>query len=449
VTNVLSSSAVQDLLALVRRQFREQCPAADLDAADQWTEALVRQLAPLLLAAVAEECDPQRGYHGRTRACGCGAQARFVNYRSRWIQGLCGEIQVKRAYYHCSTCQHGHVPWDTAQGVNRTSFTPRLQARLTELTARLTYHDARRVFAQFTGRSLGVSTLEAVTQAVGEAARQEEEAQLAAYGEHGTFPPALPGLATHRGKRLYVGIDAARAHIAGEWHDVKTAVVYAGTEKTDPQTGERREGAGPLHYLAKQEGAEGFGQRLYLWATRLGVERAAEVVVLGDGAEWIWNLAERHFSDAVQILDFYHAAEYLWRVARTVFGDGDTRGRTWATKRCQRLAHRGPRGLLRALRALQRVGERVLTRPEAAAAVAKAIQHFEMHQERMNYPQYRERGLMIGSGPVEAACKVMVGGRLKGPGMRWSAPGADAVLAVRALAVEGRHDELIRFARAA
>jgi len=100
-------------------------------------------------------------------------------------------------------------------------------------------------------------------------------------------------------------------------------------------------------------------------------------------------------------------------------------------------------------RPLQRVRDRVLTRPEAAAAVTQAIEQFPMHQERMSYPQHRAQGMLIGSGPVEAACQGMVGGRWKGPGIRWSEPGTDAVPAVRALAVEGRHDELIRFARVA
>jgi len=227
---------------------------------------------------------------------------------------------------------------------------------------------------------------------------------------------------------------------------VKTAVCFRAVPHRLPKTGELRDRCGPQQYLAKEETAADFGARLYTWATRLGAEQAGTLVVLGDGATWIWNLAQQRWRDAVQILDFYHAAQYVWSVAHAVFPDAD-QAAVWARKRCRRLVRRGPQGLLRGLRALQRVGAKLLPTAAAQQAVAAALGYFGGHAGRMDYPGYRAQGLMIGSGPVEAACKVMVGGRLKGAGKRWTQLGADAVLAVRALVLGRRFDDLLAFAR--
>ena len=168
-------------------------------------------------------------------------------------------------------------------------------------------------------------------------------------------------------------------------------------------------------------------------------------MALGDGAEWIWKLVREHYSDALQILDFYHASEHVWDVARAAYGADSEAAAAWAHTCTERLETEGVPGLLRSWRELP---TRELT-PEARQVLRGELQYFRHNRRRMRYPTYRQAGLMIGSGPVEAGCKVVVGHRLKGAGMRWSQSGATAVLAIRTALLSGRPDLIQACARAA
>jgi hypothetical protein len=452
---VLSPAERADLHAVLREWFRKQPRGAtDLESAEQLAAAIGQVAAECAFECGVEHCGTRAGYQGAGCPCSCGAVARFMGYRRRWVRGLHGEVGVTRAYYHCRACGTGQVPWDRAQGLDRHVFTATLKARITELCARLPYREAKEVLDRYCGIGLTESTLEAVTINVGARLRQTETATMRQCFEEGRLPHGDPFLATVAGKRLYLSLDAAKAHTGGTWHDIKVAACYgSGPAKARPLT----EGSEPLmldtagetRYLAVQEEAEAFGRRLYSWALRLGCERAGELVVLGDGAEWIWKLVREHFSDAVEILDFYHASEHVWAIARAVFGEQEARGGRWAKRHCRRLERQGPGGLLRGLRALERWGQQQGMSPEGREAVRLGREYFGRHQHRMAYPRFRAAGMMIGSGPVEAACKVVVGARLKQAGMRWSEPGADAMLAARTAVLARQYALIARHARAA
>ena len=454
MTAVLSPAECADLQALIREWYRQRPGVSSIEEAEGLAGEVGRVAAECTFACGVQQCGTRAGYRGSFCSCSCGARARFTDYRHRWVRGLHGEAEASRAYYHCRACGRGQAPWDRQQGLDRQVFTPVLKARITELCARLPYREAKEVLERFLGLALAESTLEAVTTAVGQRLREAEDAKVCRLFEHGRQPNGDPFLAQVLQRRLYVSIDAAKAHTNGSWHDIKVGACYLGVppkpEVAGQDAGARQwDRAGETRYLAVQEEAEAFGRRLYTWALSLGCERAAELVVLGDGAEWIWKIVRHHFSDAVEILDFYHASEHVWEIARSVFGEQNPAGERWAEKQCERLQKQGPDGLMRALRALLRFGERHGLCESAREAVRVGLEYFGRHRERMQYPRYRKAGLMIGSGPVEAACKVVVGARLKQAGMRWSVTGADAVLAARTAVLGGCYDEIARHAWAA
>jgi hypothetical protein len=239
-------------------------------------------------------------------------------------------------------------------------------------------------------------------------------------------------------ERLYVSMDGSMAHIDRSWHEVKTGVVYEGKcgEDGSDESGEK-------HYLSAREPAKQFAKRLSVAAAQAGVEGADEVVVIGDGAPWIWKLADRDYSAATQIVDLWHAKQHIWSLAEAQYGEESPQGKRWARHQCRRLEQEGPEPLLRAL-------VRMKPRTKRAAKRLRREQgYFARNAHRMRYPQFRERGLMIGSGPVEAGCKLVVGHRLKRPGMRWKQPGADSILALRCLVLNGQQHDIRSFARAA
>jgi hypothetical protein len=449
VTTEGSGSVASDLLAVVRQWCQQQLPGLEVEAAERLAEEVGRQTSALVFElAVVRGCE-RGGYTGPQTPCVCGAAARFVSYRGRWVRSVCGEARVERAYYHCAPCHTSVLPWDAAQGLTSASFTPRLKARVARLCARLVYGEAQEAVEEWSGLRVANSTLQDLTAEVGGRLRAAEDARTHAWFQRGEPPPAAPLLARVVGQRAYLSIDAAKAHVEGSWHDVKVATFSRGVR------GRVAAGDGGLQlgidvpqetqYLAVREEAAAFAQRLYVWALGLGAERAQELVVLGDGAEWIWKLVDVHFSDAVQILDFYHASEKIWEIARAAFGPESEAGQAWAEQCSERLAEHGPPGLLQSLRELRQQALTTAVRQE----IAEKVRYFRRHRRRLRYPEYRAQGMMIGSGPVEAACKVVVGQRLKGAGMRWSQPGSDAVLAVRTAMLSGRYDQIEACARAA
>jgi len=173
-----------------------------------------------------------------------------------------------------------------------------------------------------------------------------------------------------------------------------------------------------------------FAQRADREARRRGFDQAERRVVLGDGALWIWNLANEQFPGAIQIVDLYHAKEHLSDVAKAVYGPGSDLGRQWAKRRCDELDE----GMMDDL--LQALSVHAGTTDEAR----KCLDYFTRNRRRMRYPEFRAQGLSIGSGVVEAGCKVTIGTRLKRAGMHWTLAGANAIIALRCCKLSGRFD---------
>ena len=181
--------------------------------------------------------------------------------------------------------------------------------------------------------------------------------------------------------------------------------------------------------------AEAFGLRLYTEAWRRGWSRARKKVILGDGALWIWNLAHQHFPGAVEIVDLYHARQHLWELSAKLFLNDESGRKRWTT----RLLHKLDRGkiaaLVKTLRAVPPASE------ELAHLLSREADYFERNAERMTYPLFREQGLFVGSGVVEAGCKTVIGARLKRSGMFWTVRGANAIIALRCCRRNGTFED--------
>jgi hypothetical protein len=219
-------------------------------------------------------------------------------------------------------------------------------------------------------------------------------------------------------------MDGVLAHLHERgWSEVKVGCCYQTSSRPEPKRPEQLEvRAHSLSSVTALVEAETFGWHLWQEAVRRGVVSAAEVVVLGDGAHWIWNSAEVHFPGATQILDWYHASAYVWKAASAIWGETQPRRAAWAHRQLERLWE-------------GKVGEVLMELEQHTACgegVCDAVSYYTTHHKRMDYAAYRARGLQIGSGSVESACKQLVSARLKQAGMIWDASGAEEVAVVRA-----------------
>jgi len=444
-----STSAVEILLSHVRACL-EDPKAKNLEEAERMALDLAEQVKKAAFQALVEPLAGKATYQGTSVSCGCGERARFVGYRRRWIRSLCGEVHIARAYYHCSQCQSGLAPWDHQQGLSERVYTPALKATVAEVMASLAYAEGTRLLQRLGIVNIEESSAEAVVIEVGSRlrasqacsiatsqreAQQKLAAKLMVMSDEAAPAPACTTLA---GERLYVSIDGAHAHIDGDWHEVKCANLYSASRdaKGHDRLVQRR-------YLAAQESSDDFGWRLRAMSADYRVAGQGVTVALADGAEYNWRLAEQHFPEATQILDFMHVCEHIHQLANILYGEGNAKGKRWANDRCDALREQGPASLLRAMRRRKGITE------AQTEAIRKAYGYFSRNEKRMQYPQYESQGMMIGSGNVEAACKTIVGHRLKQAGMRWKHDGADAILAIRSMTLCEQYKPLQDAARAA
>ena len=188
-------------------------------------------------------------------------------------------------------------------------------------------------------------------------------------------------------------------------------------------------------YVGAIETAETFGPRIYAEASRRGLNRADQVVVLGDGAAWIRGIAEEHFPNAIQIVDLFHALEYLWEIGRLVYGPTGAKVTRWVKNQQDELKEGDVQKVITAIKRLKS------DNPLVAEGIKKTISYFEGNRERMKYAEWIKRGLFVGSGVIEAGCRTIVGQRLKQSGMRWTVKGANSIIALRCCQISGRWEE--------
>jgi hypothetical protein len=205
------------------------------------------------------------------------------------------------------------------------------------------------------------------------------------------------------------------------------------TQTTHDEEGYAIRDSDSTTYVGAIETATEFGKHLYLEAWNRGWSRALIKVVLGDGAEWIWNIASQHFPGAIEIVDLYHARQHLWNVARCLYPLDQAAQRRWILRHQPKLDGGHVEKLVIYLRSLQ------ADSPAAETVTAEAA-YFEKNAKRMRYPQFRQQHLFVGSGVIEAGCKTVIGQRLKQSGMFWTVRGANAILALRCCHLNGRFE---------
>ena len=391
---------------------------------------LVWKVLPRLLRAVVEvatsELDPRLA-RARSACPGCRRKGEPHQVRERRVLTTCGLLTLARPWYHCAGCGHGWSVAETVLEVRRsTRISEGLRAWLVRLGATAPFRDAAAVLAELTGLDLSPETVRRHSVEAGRALRAAEDAAAVAVErtrEAAEPVEAAPGV-------LLAEADGVMLRYLDGWHEVKLGLV-AGWEDG---------AAAAPSYVAAREPAERFGGRLLAEAARRGALQVVgwtggltgralaalrESVLLGDGAAWIWTLADEHLDRRIEIVDFWHACEHLHALATALFGEGAATA-AWARARAGDLLHAGAGAVLAALREVK------APTPEAAAALRTERGYFAKHAERMAYPLFADDGLPLGSGAIEAAAGHVVQQRMKRAGMRWSEAGGDAMLALRA-----------------
>ena len=428
-------------------------PAADFDAREALVLEQGRRLLGDLLGLVAGAAGP------RTPACPrCGVRSvRPVRRRRpRTLQSRCGPVRVPRALLTCRGCG---ASWRPVDGVLRLAPKQRASAGVQRWAARLggltTFAEAAGLLAELAGVAIGTETLRTHAERIGtelegrqQAARAHVQARQAPPPEQHAPVADLLVLEADGVMVRYRDRHPDGTPLDGDWHEVKLGLA----------AGWRDGALQAPSYVAAREPAARFAQRLGTEAACrgaldvLGWRRPARdgggheaclrrVLILGDGARWIWDEVAASFgAERIEIVDWYHASEHLWDLAKALHGEGTPPATAWAERATHLLWRHGPAPLLALL------AEAVAPTPEAAKALRRERGYFATNAARMQYPAFRRRGLPIGSGAVEAEAKRLVQLRLKRPGMRWSDLGARAILHLRCHSLSGHSAEALPLA---
>lgn len=336
---------------------------------------------------------------------------------------LTGLATVRRAYYHCSDCHRGHVPFDAANGLEGDHLSAGLRPLACLAGTLASFRDSSDdLLKRFCGVRVSAGVVRRVTEAAG---RRLHERQR----QGRIVVPAKPAewnfkLEGRSHTAAFVGLDAFSVPIQRPGgHKADGRMLYTATLYTPDKS--------QTHYLVDFE-LDGIAGQLREAATALGLGRANQVVAICDGGNGLEEALHRHFwDDMTCILDWYHAAEHLHAYAKALHPRDDAARLAWANQAKDMLWEQGGTALLAWLRRQETPGDETV-----AEDLRKLTGYVANTEHRTDYPSYRSHGWDIGSGPTEAGCKV-IGARLKASGMRWLAEGAGDVAPLRALYQSG------------
>lgn len=372
----------------------------------------------------------------------CRAPMESHGRRSKEVVTLLGEATIDRRYYLCTRpeCEGRGFPKDTLLDVAYTSFSPGVRRLMAKSGARDSFARAEEDLLEYAGIRVGAKDVERIAEAIGADIATREQTYRAEAMAGRVVPPAT------QTPVLYVacdgtGVPVTKRETAGrkgkEGDTAKTREAKLGCVftqvKTDAEGFPLRE-EGSTTYTGAIETAEVFGERLYAEALTRGLAHAELVVVLGDGAHWIWNLAALHFPHAVHIVDLYHAREHLHTLLKLIFPPGE-----FYKARCKEWSDWLDKGKVEQI--ILAASELLPKGEGDRKSATTEIEYFTTNAERIRYADFRARGLFVGSGVVEAGCKSIISARMKKSGAKWSVRGANDIIALRCTLASSRFED--------
>jgi len=375
--------------------------------------------------------DPEPGIDGDEKRPG----EKRGGARERTILSVFGEVGLRRNYYYDPARKTGRYPMDEALGLEN-GYTPGVVRLICRAAARDSYQAASADLKAYAGLDVDSRQINRMARRMGPGMREQLENETA---DEETVPAP----------RMYVscdgtGIPMRKAELKetaakDPRGQAKTREVKVGCVFTQhPEDGEEPfRDCDSTSYTATMRRCQEFGPLLRKEACRRGMGRAGEVVFIADGAVWIWEIARTCFPGARQILDYYHAHEYLCEIAGLIFGKDSPPGKRRIGRWKEMLFEDRVDGVVKEMR---REAAKLSLPAEDSKALEGKISYIENNKARMLYGTYKASGYFYGSGVVEAGCKSVIGKRAKQSGMFWSTQGAEDVLIMRTALSSNRFD---------
>jgi len=343
--------------------------------------------------------------HGILSDCECGQQGKRVSQREAQVLSVFGWSTYRRSYYQCE-CDARWFALDQEHNLRAGQATTGMSRLLGLAGITVSFEEARRQIQEYLQVDVCANTIRQETQQIGrKQAKCEqnwiEQSQDLEYLQARERQPQGP-------QRMYGSIDGAFVPLEEEWKEAKTVSWY----QVGSRYGKAEPHAKEIAYYTSLEPVETFGELLWGTSVHHQADRAAELIFVCDGATWIWKLVTQYFPNAVQIVDWYHASQYLHAVADELL---EPEKDHWLMAMKTLLWAGQIEDIIQECRSL-------LNQVDQPAK--RLISYYTNNLERMQYADFRAKGYFIGSGTVESACKQIVSMRLKRSGARWTHRGA-------------------------
>ena len=427
----LTTELIEELVQKIEARLPDNATMTDME---RQTKALMNEVGNRVLKQTVESANPK--YAEPFVVCECGGEAKYKWKREGHFHTIYGKIVLKRGYYLCSRCHSGCYPLDQRLGLRPNQLSQELSRLVAMTGVSMPFMAGRNLFEELTQVSVSDQAMRKATQAVGQQI-ERQESEWIEQGRDESFLLKQKREVRHP-RRLYGSLDATKVHIRDDkehrWRDLKIGAFYEarGRPPSSPE-GKWTIKAEKMHYFADICQAKEFSPLVWGHGVEQNAQLAHELIFVCDGAEWIWNIVDEQFPSAIQILDWFHASEYLMPVAQTVYPEAEQQ-QLWVTE-TKTLLWAGD---------IEAILERLdlLSQTHNADVIRVTANYYERNKERMRYAHFRKNGYQIGSGTIESAAKQIGMMRLKVPGAIWNESSARLVAKARAAFLSDQWERL-------
>lgn len=430
-----STEAIEKIAAIMVQEVKQMGMEGEgIRRVETTMREFLREVGNKALGQYLEEKDEQ--LRQVENLCRCGGTMKYLFRRQATILSVFGRVQYCRGYHTCEQCHAGQAPLDRRMGIEAGQVTAGLAELLALAGVEVAFEEATHWLEHYLLFRVSDNTLRKETEQFGELQKTQEEEWKRTSQDEKWLQQRQRELGKQPG-RLYGSLDGVMAALIGEWRELKNIAWYRVERVHSYQkrrhhvsrVGEQNDfQAQAITYHCDFQTGEEFSELFWASACQRQADLYEELVFVCDGAVWIWKLIERHFPLAVQIVDWYHASEYLPPIAEAAFSPGTSQYHAWL-ENARSLLWEGQ--IPELIYACQQLSS------QAATAVHKAVTYFTNNQKRMEYARFRQQGYFIGSGTVESGGKQISTLRLKRAGARWTERGALLTAKARAAWLSG------------
>lgn len=438
-----STKLIDTMAKIMAEEIGKLMPTPEnIRAVETEMRGLLRKVGAEALSEYLERSDEAEPME-KEKKCECEGKQEYLFRREAMILSVFGRVSYKRRYYVCSNCGKGHSPLDRKMKIAAGEVTAGLAELLALAGIESSFTESSRFIERFLLFRVSDNTLRKETERFGELQKEREEEWKRQSQDETWLQERLQKYGQQAG-RMYGSIDGVMAPCRGEWRELKNIAWYQAEKVRSYEqrrhhastVGEQNDlQAKNITYHCDIQPPDQFSSLFWATACQRKADLYEELVFICDGAVWIWKLIERHFPQAVQIVDWYHASEYLPPIAEAAFGYDSFEYHTWLDQARSQLWEGQIEALIHDCQLLSAISA-------AQKSVEAAVSYFSNNQKRMDYARFRQQGYFIGSGTVESAGKQIAGLRLKRAGARWTEIGAIATAKARAAWLSDQWDSL-------